>query len=223
MKKINKNIILVTGILLFLISYKFDSQINSFFKNIKLPIFDAVLGIVTNFGVVILISIIVPSIILYTRENQRFSVRENLEKFSAHKIKNFVVPRNFKKISRGKNKKIVYLLWSTFILSFVLAFITKLIVLRQRPTEAFTYPLINIINYSFPSMHSMVVFSLLPLLIKYMPKQKSFWIIFAFSVAFSRIYFGLHFLSDVVFGALTGYFLGKFLLKMHEEKRAWFK
>ena len=223
MKKINKNMILVIGTLLFLISYKFDSQINSFFKNIKLPIFDAVLSVVTNFGVVIFIALIIPSIILYTRENQRFYVRENFSKFSAHKIKKFVVPRNFKKISRGKNKKIVYLLWLTFILSFILAFIIKLIVLRQRPTEAFTYPLTNIINYSFPSMHSMVVFSLLPLLIKYMPKQKSFWIIFAFLVGFSRIYFGFHFFSDVVFGALTGYLLGNFLLKMHEKKKAWLK
>lgn len=186
MKKISKKFILVIGILLFLISYKFDAQINSFFKNIESPIFDAVLSIVTNFGVVIFIALIIPSITLYK-----------------------------------KNKKIVYLLWLTFIVSVVLAFIIKLLILRQRPTEAFTYPLTNIINYSFPSMHSMVVFSLLPLLIKYMPKQKSFWILFAFLVALSRIYFGLHFLSDIVFGALFGYFIGNLLLELHQREKLW--
>lgn len=186
MKSINKNLILIIGIVLFLISYKLDPQINLFFKNLKFPIFDVVFSIVTNFGVVILVALGVPSLVFFR-----------------------------------KNRKLVYLLWLTFIISFILAFAIKLIVLRQRPIEAFTYPFTSIINYSFPSMHAMVVFSFLPLLIKYLPKQKSFWIIFAFLVAFSRIYLGFHFLSDVVFGALAGYFAGDFLLELYEKRKLW--
>ena len=186
MKKINNNIILIIGILLFFLSLFFDAQINLIFKNTRFPVFDAVLGFITNFGVVVFIALVIPSFILYK-----------------------------------KNKKIVYLLWLTFIFSVILAFIIKLIISRQRPMEAFTYPFINIIDYSFPSMHSMVVFSLLPALIKFFSKQKSFWIAFSFLVAFSRIYFGFHFLSDVVFGALFGYFIGDYLLKLYKKKKLW--
>jgi membrane-associated phospholipid phosphatase len=120
-----------------------------------------------------------------------------------------------------KNKKIIYLLWLAFIVSIILAFVTKLIVLRQRPIEAFTYPFVNIINYSFPSMHAMVVFSLLPFLVRYLNKWKSFWIGFGLLALFGRVYFGFHFLSDVVFGAFFGYFVGDYLLELYEKGKLW--
>ena len=111
MKK-NKDItILIIGILLFLISYIFDRQINLFFKNFRFTFFDLIFNIITNFGVVVLATLIMPSVILY-----------------------------------NKNKKSVYLLWSAFIASFISAFIIKLIVLRQRPMDAFTYPFTNIVR-----------------------------------------------------------------------------
>jgi len=122
-----------------------------------------------------------------------------------------------------KNIKLVYLLYLTFISSIILSLIIKLIVLRQRPVEAVTYPFVNILNYSFPSMHTMTSFSLVPILKKFIVKQKYFWIIFAFLVGFSRIYFGFHFISDVVFGAVLGYFLGNFLLQLYENGRLWSK
>lgn len=184
--KINDNLILIIGIVLFLLSYKFDVQVNFFFKNAKFPIIDAVLGVITNFGVVILVMLIIPSIAIYK-----------------------------------KNKKIVHALLIAFTSSIILAFVIKIIVLRQRPTEMFAYPFINIINYSFPSMHSMIAFSLLPCLVKYLPKQKFFWISFAFLVGLSRVYFRFHFLSDVIFGALVGYFAGTYVLKLHEKKKIW--
>ena len=184
MRKINDSLILTFGVLLFVLSYKLDPQVNLFFKNVKFPIFDAVFGIITNFGVVILIFLIVPSIVFYK-----------------------------------KNRKLIYLLWLVFIVSFILAFVIKLIVLRQRPIEAFNYPFTHIISYSFPSIHAMVVFSLLPLLIKFLPKYRYFWIAFAFLVGLSRIYFGFHFLSDVVFGALFGYFIGNYILQLYEKRK----
>ncbi len=112
-----------------------------------------------------------------------------------------------------KNKNAAYLLVAAFILSVVLAFALKLIVMRHRPMGDFAYPFTGIEDYSFPSMHSMAVFALLPALIEFMPKKKTFWIAFAFLVAFSRIYFGFHFLSDAVFGGIAGYTIGHFLLK----------
>ena len=192
MRKINNTLILIMGILLFLLSYKYDAKASLLFKNIRLPFLDAVLSIITDFGVVVLVMLVIPSLILYK-----------------------------------KKKKLMYLMILTFISSIILAFVIKLIVLRQRPIEIFTHPNIGIINYpvfsilyySFPSMHAMVAFSLLPALLNHFKKQKSFWIVFAFLVGLSRIYFGFHFLSDVVFGALFGYFIGNYLLRLYEKRK----
>lgn len=186
MKRLNEILVLVMFVLLFLVSYKLDDSVSVFFKGANFPFFNVILSIITNFGVVIVIALIAPSLVLYK-----------------------------------KNKKIVYLLLSAFFISTTLAFILKLIVLRQRPIEAFTYPFINIINYSFPSMHAMAVFSLLPILVRNMQKQNLFWFIFAFLVAFSRVYFGFHFLSDVVFGAFAGYFIGSYLLELYGKGKMW--
>ena len=183
-KRINEALIILIVILLSVFSYKLDAQVNLFFKDVKFPIFDFALSTITNFGVVVLVMLAIPTIII-------------------HK----------------KNKKASCLLWLAFAISLVLAFLIKLIVLRQRPENAFTYSFIRVLNYSFPSMHSMAVFSLLPLLATYLPRQKTFWTAFAFLAAFSRIYFGLHFLSDVVFGALLGYFIGYSLLKLYEKRK----
>lgn len=188
MKRVNNLIMLAIAVLLFLISYNLDEQVNLFFKSAKFGLLDAVLSIVTNFGAILIAILLIPSITLYR-----------------------------------KGKKIAHLLLVTFAISFILAFVAKLIVLRQRPIEAFTYPFINIINYSFPSMHAMVVFALLPILVEYLQKQKWFFIIFSFLVGFSRIYFGFHFLSDVVFGALFGYFIGTYLLELYEKGKLWKK
>lgn len=186
MRKVSDIVILIIGIVLFIISYQFDTEINLFFNNVKFPVFDIVFTSITNFGIVFIVMLIMPSIILCK-----------------------------------KNKKIIYLLWLAFLVSIVLAFIIKLAFLRQRPIGAFTFPFTNIINYSFPSMHAMAVFALLPILIKHLSKQKSFWIGFGLFAVFSRIYLGFHFLSDVVFGALAGYIIGNLLLKLYEKGKLW--
>jgi undecaprenyl-diphosphatase len=186
MRKVNDIIILIIGIILFIISYNFDQPISLFFKDVKFPLFDIIFSVITNFGIVILIMLAIPSIIFYK-----------------------------------KNRKLIYLMWFIFLASFILAFAIKLIFLRQRPIDLFTFPFTSIINYSFPSMHAMVIFSLLPILIKYLPKQKIFWISFSLLAIFGRIYFGFHFLSDVVFGTLFGYFIGAWLLELFEKGKLW--
>ena len=190
MKRFNQIGLIILGVLLILLSYKYDNQVNLFFKNMKFPLLDSVLSIITNFGIVIVVMLAVPLLMLYRRENQRKSID---------------------------------LLLLAFIISVVTAFIIKFVILRQRPLGILYYPFFNIVDYSFPSMHAMVVFSLLPILVEYLPRQKNFWILFAFAVSFTRIYFGFHFLSDVVFGALFGYFLGNYLLYLHQKKKLWLK
>lgn len=117
-----------------------------------------------------------------------------------------------------KNRKDSFFLIIAFASAFLLSFAIKLIVLRQRPMETLYYPLMGIINYSFPSMHSMAVFALLPLLIHFFPGRKHFWISAAFLVAFTRIYLNFHYLSDVVFGIIAGYIIGRFFLKLYKKR-----
>lgn len=182
MRNLRKIWILLAGIALGVISYKFDDVINLIFKNLDIPIFDIIFGIITNFGIVVLLLVAIPSLILYR-----------------------------------KKKKIAFLLWLNFFISILLTLLLKLIIARQRPIEGLTYSLTHILNYSFPSMHSVVAFSMLAMLITYLPKQRYFWTSFAILVGFSRVYLGFHFLSDVVFGALIGYFAGYYSRKIYEK------
>lgn len=185
MRKKESLVFLLVGMVLFYISTFLDKPVTLVFNNIKIPFLDFALSIITNFGVVIAVMLLIPAILFYRQDRKSFR-----------------------------------LLFLTFIVAFALSFVLKLFFLRQRPIENLYHPLINIINYSLPSTHSMVVFSLLPLLLAYLPKQKTFWASFAFLVAFSRIYFDFHYLSDVVFGAVVGYFIGNFLLEFRNKNKS---
>lgn len=116
-----------------------------------------------------------------------------------------------------KKREWVFPLWLSFIFSVVISFILKLIIARPRPSIEIVYPLINTLDFSFPSMHAMVAFSAIPILNKEFAELKWFWILFAILVAFSRIYLNVHFLSDVVFGAFTGYFIGVFVIYIEKK------
>lgn len=98
----------------------------------------------------------------------------------------------------------------------LLSLILKYVVARSRPS-VFSFPFIDALSYSFPSMHAMVAFAALPILNKEFPKIKLVWILFAVMVAINRIYFDYHFFSDVVFGAFAGYLIG--VIVIHIEKK----
>ena len=109
-------------------------------------------------------------------------------------------------------RKWVFPLWLTLGLSTLVAFLLKITVQRQRPFQlgiVSVYPFLEksshfIWNFSFPSFTTMFVFCTIPIISKEFPKIKWLWISFAILVGISRIYFGLHFLSDVIGGGLLG-------------------
>ena len=128
---------------------------------------------------------------------------------------------------KSKRKWILHL-WVTFGVSTIISFLLKITIQRQRPFQlgiCYTLPILEkanhfIWNYSFPSFHAMLAFCAIPFLSKEFPKFKYFWIAFASLIAFSRVYFGVHFLSDVIAGGLIGYLIGWFVLKTEKENKS---
>jgi len=118
-------------------------------------------------------------------------------------------------------------LWITMGLSIIISFLLKFSVQRPRPFQAGIVPIFLtavkenylVWNYSFPSFHAMFVFSVLPLISKEFPKLKYIWIVFISIIAFSRIYIGVHYLSDVLVGGLIGYLIGWFIIKTEEDNK----
>lgn len=97
--------------------------------------------------------------------------------------------------------------WTSFLLAIVVSTLLKLIVARDRPHESI-FGIVEIASFAFPSTHAAASFSVVPILDRIYPSLKWFWVIFAVVVAFSRLYFQVHFLSDIIAGALIGYAIG---------------
>tara|TARA_Y100000310_G_scaffold68197_1_gene63492 strand:+ start:3580 stop:4134 length:555 start_codon:yes stop_codon:yes gene_type:complete len=108
-----------------------------------------------------------------------------------------------------KRKNDLKILWLSFSSSIIASVLFKVVFMRIRPIEM-VFPF-KALSYSFPSLHTAVVFSVLPLLIKDKKYSKLFFG-YAVLVAASRLYFSYHFLSDVVFGGFLGFFIGKFII-----------
>jgi len=130
---------------------------------------------------------------------------------------------------REHKRKWVLPLWVSSLLAVMVSFLLKVGVQRLRPFQqeiVETLPLLikeNFIiwNYSFPSFQAMLAFCSIPILSKEFPRFKYVWIVFACLIAFSRVYFGVHFLSDVIFGAIIGYLIGEFVMYGEKEKKLW--
>ena len=128
-------------------------------------------------------------------------------------------------VKENKRRWIVPL-WATLILDIIIGFLLKIFIQRQRPFEIGLIEFIdglakanyNTWNFAFPSFQALMVFSAVPFLSKEFPKFKYVWIVFACLVALSRVYLGVHFLSDVIAGALIGYIIGYFIVKKVERK-----
>jgi len=166
-------------IILALISFLFDYLIVQTVESIRNQIFDNILLGITFLSSEIIIFVILTTLFLW----------------------------------QGHKRRWILPLWFTLFLSAGVSFILKVLVHRSRPFQLGIIeisPLIEastnfaIWNFSFPSFQTMLVFCAIPILTKEFKKLKYAWITLAILVAFSRIYFGFHFFSDVIAGALIG-------------------
>lgn len=117
-----------------------------------------------------------------------------------------------------RKKEWIPALWGSVIVTFIITHAIKFIVQRPRPLGILmNIPILNWVDFSFPSGHAAVAFATVPILDKEFPKLKWFWILFAGLVAISRIYLNVHYASDVVSGIMIGYGFG--LLFVYLEKK----
>jgi undecaprenyl-diphosphatase len=123
-----------------------------------------------------------------------------------------------------KKRRWIIPLWGSLLLSFIVVSLLKFLIPRARPYElgADTMDFLKIsnpFNSSFPSLHAASAFSALPVLDKEFRYFKFVWIIFAVLVAISRVYFALHYPSDVIIGALIGYSSGNLSISLTEKNK----
>lgn len=106
----------------------------------------------------------------------------------------------------SKKKDKIVPLWLSLGLSLAVAYLLKFSIQKPRPEQALGIKAaITETGYGFPSAHSTAAFSALPLFDKILANWSWAWIILAILIAFSRVYLGVHYLSDVIAGSIIGY------------------
>jgi undecaprenyl-diphosphatase len=173
-----------------IISLFFDKQISLFFYSLQNPFLNSIFSLSTYFQ----ISGIILGILILI-----FAVVFFLKK--------------------EKIKWIVEII-SSFVFTNILVFLIKEITARPRPYLALGLeksPL-SVLGNSFPSAHAATVFAMLPFFEKEYPKLKYAWIVFAIIICFIRIYFPVHYLSDILIGSFIGYLIG-FLICHYKSKK----
>ena len=116
---------------------------------------------------------------------------------------------------------IIYFLLAFITTSFLVNILIKNIVKRDRPYVVKRLAVTACPqDFSFPSGHAAGAFTGAVVFACFDKKRRYLYFTIATLIAFSRIYLHCHYLSDVVFGALIGYGVGKtFLLSISDRKR----
>ena len=124
-----------------------------------------------------------------------------------------------------KQKKMILPLILTFIFYLGVTYFIKVIVARPRPFTKFDFPDLGEsgINRSFPSGHSTASASVM----RFFEFNRILlwaWIAVTILIMFSRVYLGMHYLSDVITGLILGYFIGDASIFLMEklQKRGYF-
>ena len=116
-------------------------------------------------------------------------------------------------------KQFIVPLWLSVIIGQAIVFILKLIIMRERPYDALGIIGLDIqSDSSFPSGHAAAVFSIIPVITRAFKKTYFIILLFACLVVLSRIYLGVHYLTDVATGALIGYTTSLIVVEYYKNK-----
>lgn len=121
---------------------------------------------------------------------------------------------------KSEGRKALYRLFGLILTlslnDFICGSIIKKVFTRSRPFEIIS----EIIQkspasgYSFVSNHAANMMALSIYLGFYYPSQKKYWWFLTFLVGFSRIYNGVHYPSDVIFGVIIGASIAYFFVRL---------
>jgi undecaprenyl-diphosphatase len=184
-KKLVKGLVIISLIILNIIIFFYDVQILRFIISLRNPFLDYHLRFFAFKDGILLIAIIL-SLFFACRKNKKC----------------WIIP-----------------VWVTVLLSTIVAYLLQSWVARPRPFQTYQIPVLislfremqnsfKLWNFSFPSSHALIAFSLLPIFNKTFREGRYFWMIILFLFAFSEVYFGVNYPSDIFAGALIGYFIG---------------
>lgn len=118
-----------------------------------------------------------------------------------------------------RHKKFIVLFVGGLLLtSFLVNMVLKNVFQRPRPFQVYKQ-IENTVprygrpeNFSFPSGHAAISFFVARLLAYYHNKKRLVFYALASVVSYSRIYLGVHYFFDVVFGAIMGILIAKLLV-----------
>ena len=121
-------------------------------------------------------------------------------------------------LKKNRIKWVSNILLSLFFSLFLVFLLKNLFKVPRPVVEA----IIVETGYGFPSGHAAGSFSVIPVLFKGYGKIKYLFLSLAILISLSRVYVGVHTLTDVLVGALIGFLAGKLFVYL-EEKHNLFK
>jgi undecaprenyl-diphosphatase len=170
--------------------------------------------------VLLLSSFFLDSLVFDLMPELRLQVLDTLFLFLTHiglVIALFIILPCIMLVSKKQQSEIPFLLTAAASFSLI-GILLKMAVSSQRPSqELFTF--FGPFQGSFPSLHALVVCAMLPLIIRHFPSLRYVFMSMAALISFTRIYFGVHYLSDVVWGAFLGFGLGWYAAQDHGKNK----